>query len=270
MPALPVDNTDWLKIAAVLMAAAGHTGYFFMENDYWWGASGRLAAPIFFFFLGYARTRSVPLQWIWLGLLLTLLESWNADWRWVPLNVLLSFGLIRSARPYIGRFLDHYGWIGFAVVASLLVAVLLPANKIFDYGAEGWLWALFGLIQRRYVDDKGAADNVAIDAASPAGQIIAGSTAVMRLMACSIAALVYIWAEQKEFSFPPAPFVLFALGLGVLSTGLCFFQRRASPIQPPSSVAAMLHLIGQHTLEIYAIQLAAFELAVKLVPDLAP
>jgi len=32
------------------------------------------------------------------------------------------------------------------------------AGKIVDYGSEGWLWALFGLCQRMYVDSRSATD----------------------------------------------------------------------------------------------------------------
>ncbi len=37
-----------------------------------------LDIDMFFFLMGYAQTRTVPLRWIWLGVILTLLESWNA------------------------------------------------------------------------------------------------------------------------------------------------------------------------------------------------
>jgi hypothetical protein len=35
-------------------------------------------------------------------------------------------------------------------------------------------------------------------------------------------------------------------------------------------MAGALRFIGRRTLEIYAVQLAGFELIIKLVPDLAP
>ena len=92
----------------------------------------------------------------------------------------------------------------------------------------------------------------------------------MRLLACLVAAVVYIWQEQKEYLFPPAHFAVFVLGIGVLSASLCLFRRGPSRIQPPESIAGALRFIGRHTLEIYAIQLAGSELIIKLVPDLAP
>jgi hypothetical protein len=41
----PVDNTDWLKTAAIIFAAAGHFGYFFMEDERWWSVVGATCGP---------------------------------------------------------------------------------------------------------------------------------------------------------------------------------------------------------------------------------
>ena len=98
-PPRAVDKTDWLKASAIILVSVDHFGYFFMEDDLWWSAFGRLAAPIFFFLLGFAQARAIPLRWIWLGVVLTVLQSWNAEWSWVVPNILLSLALFRLARP---------------------------------------------------------------------------------------------------------------------------------------------------------------------------
>jgi len=270
-PAPPaVDNTDWLKTAAIIFVSAGHFGFFFMEDELWWSVFGRFAAPPFFFLVGYAQSRTVPLHWIWIGVILTLLESWNADWTWVAPNILLSFVLIRIARPHVQMLLQNRGWLAFVVLVSVLLALLPAAAKIVDYGAEGWLWALFGLCQRRYLDGISAA-TAGGTRGSPAPTLTATDTAgLMRLLACLVAAVVFVWQEQKEFSFPPVHLAVVILGLVVLSISLCLFTRGESRFQPPEKIASTLRFIGRHTLEIYAIQLAGSELFVKLVPDLSP
>jgi peptidoglycan/LPS O-acetylase OafA/YrhL len=273
-----VDNTDWLKTAAIILVAVDHFGHFFMEDDRWWSVFGRLAAPTFFFLLGYARTRTIPLHWIWLGVILTLLNSWNAHWSWVAPNILLSFVLIRLAHPYVQTLLQRYGAAAFAAIVVALFALLPIAGVIVDYGAEGWLWALFGLCQRMYVDGRSAigADGAAQSAASPAHAVTENAgpgqmrLQLMRLLACLIAVVVYVWQEQGEYSFPPIHFAVFVLGVAVLSPSLCLFRRGPSRIQPPEAIAGVLRFIGRHTLEIYAIQLAGSELLIKFVPDLAP
>jgi peptidoglycan/LPS O-acetylase OafA/YrhL len=90
----------------------------------------------------------------------------------------------------------------------------------------------------------------------------------MRLLACVVAAVVYVWQEQGEYEFPQFHLAAVILGIGVLSVILCQFRRGPSRIQPPEAIASVLRFIGRHTLEIYAIQLAGSELLVKLVPDL--
>ena len=267
-----VDNTDWLKTAAIVLVAVDHIGYFFIVDADWWSVFGRLAAPTFFFLLGYAQNRTVPLRWIWLGVMLTLLESWNEGWTWVAPNILLSLAIIRIARPDVQIIMQRHGWAAFALLVSALFAALPIAAKVVDYGAEGWLWALFGLCQRMFVDGRSATDEegTAQSSAAPAHALRA-NVGLMRLLACFVAAVVYVWQEQREFLFSQIHFAAFIFGLGVLSFSLCLFLRGPSRIQPPEFVAAALRcFIGRHTLEIYAIQLAGFELIIKLLPDLAP
>jgi TraX protein len=270
-PYTAVDNSDWLKAAAIVSVSIGHFGHFFMEDDRWWSAFGRPAAPIFFFLLGFAQARTVPLSWIWLGVVLTLLESWNADWTWVVPNILLSLALIRIARPYAQILVRNGGWAGFFLLVCGLLAVQPISSKIVDYGSEGWLWALCGLCQRMYVDGKTVVDaDGAAQNSAPLVRAMSENVGLMRLLACVVAAVVYVWQEQREFSFPQFQFAVFILGIGLLSVSLCLFHRGPSRIQPPQAMAGVLRFIGRHTLEIYAIQLAGSELLVKLVPDLAP
>src|SRR6476661_2027982 len=260
-----VDNADWLKTVAIISVSVGHFGHFFMEDERWWSVFGRLAAPSFFFLVGYAQTRTVPLHWIWLGVILTLLESWNAGWIWVAPNILLSLALIRIARPYVRMLVQRHGWAAFVLLVSALLSVSPVSAKKVDYGAEGWLWGLFGLCQRQYVDGRSAVGNAGETHRSSAFALGATDTAdLMRLLACLVAAVVFVWQEQKEFSFPAIQLASFIFGLAILSVGLCLFERGESRIQPPAKIAGTLRFIGRYTLEIYAIQLAGSELLVKL------
>ena len=256
----PVDNSDWLKTAAIMLVAIDHTGYFFIENAEWWSVFGRMAAPTFFFLLGYAQSRTIPLKWLWLGVILTLLDSWNNDWTWVAPNIFFSLAFIRLSRPYVLNFLQRYSWAAFALLLLVLLLLLLPAANLVEYGAEGWLWALCGLCQRMYVDGAGS---------SPTEPTVR-NWQLMRLVACSVAAVVYVWQEQIEFSFSQVQLAVVILGVAALSLGYCVFVRGPSRIQPPESIAHALRFLGRHTLEIYAIQLAGSEIIINLLPDLAP
>ena len=265
-----VDNFDWLKTFAIIMVVVDHTGYFFIDDASWWSVFGRMAAPVFFFLLGYARSRTVPLHWIWFGIILTLLDSWNTGWEWVAPNILFSLALIRMSRPSILSLLQIYGWAAFIVLVLVLLAVLPIAGDLVDYGAEGWLWALFGLCQRMYVESSSPAG---LDGESwkpgLTGQEIRRNWRLMRLLACLITAVVYVWQEQMEFSFSDVQLSVVALSVGALSLSLSVFARGPSPIQPMEPIARSLRFMGRHTLEIYFIQLAGSELIVYFLPELA-
>ena len=116
-PHIPVDNTDWLKTAAIVLVFVDHFGHFFVRDDRWWSVFGRLAAPTFFFLIGYAQTRRVPLHWIWLGIILTLLNSWNAGWTWVAEHPLQP-GVHPPCTSLGANFLQRYGWAAFVLLVS--------------------------------------------------------------------------------------------------------------------------------------------------------
>lgn len=253
-----------------MMVAIGHTGYFFIDDAAWWSVFGRMAAPVFFFLMGYARSRSIPLKWVWLGLVLTLLDSWNNNWDWMALNILFSMALIRLVRPFALRLLQQYGWVSFVLMISALLVVLPVAEEAVDYGAEGWLWALFGLCQRMYVDGEGNADFVRLgkDSKLPVW-ILTPKWRRMRLLICPVAAIVYVWQEQLVFFFSESQLVAVTVGVSLLSMALWLFVRGPSTCQPPESYARSLRFLGRHTLEIYVIQLAGSELIIGIFPDLA-
>ena len=97
-------------------------------------------------------------------------------------NILLSYVLIRLARPYVQSFVQHHGWVAVALLVSALIAVLPLVGKILDYGAEGWLWALFGLYQRRY----GRSAVSATQVASPPARGMKENFGLMRLAVCCV------------------------------------------------------------------------------------
>jgi len=87
---------------------------------------------------------------------------------------------------------------------------------------------------------------------------------------CILTAAVYVWQEQKEFSFSPTQLKVAAIIVGILALSLTLFSRGASRIQPPRSIAGVVTFVGRQTLAIYAIELVFFELLIKIVPALAP
>ena len=105
--------------------------------------------PIFFFFIGLARTRRVPWSWVVLGLVLTAVESWTSGTGLgkINLNILINFAYVRLLLPEVERRVMPHPW-AIALLAVAIVLLIRPFQQIMEYGAEGWLWALFGLSHR--------------------------------------------------------------------------------------------------------------------------
>ena len=74
----PVTTTDAWKLFAIVFVLVDHYGLFFDSDEMWWRLFGRLASPVFFFFIGFARTRTVPWTWVAFGLVLTAVDYWTA------------------------------------------------------------------------------------------------------------------------------------------------------------------------------------------------
>ena len=237
----PVDATDWLKTAAILLVCVDHIGLFFIENDVWWRVAGRMAAPMFFFLIGYSRRTSAPWTWFAIGTGLTVLESWGEEWVWAPLNILVSFAVFRFCRPAIQQFASGSGPL-FALLLLGLAASQPVTGTMFEYGATGWLWALLGLCQREYVDSGEA------------------EWRYKRVATALIVLPVYFWFERIDLEFTAIPATVFAAGVVVMCAWLLTFRRGPSPVQPPFPATSALHFLGRYTLELYTLQLAVSEL----------
>lgn len=229
-----VTSTDWLKLVGIAAFLIDHVGLFFIDDDEWWRILGRIAAPLFFFLIGFARSRHVPVSWIVWGLILTGIDWWiDGDF---TLNILLNFAFIRLAL----RILDKAGpspspWLLGALV--LFSIVMLPfADVVFEYGAQGWLWALFGFTQRAWRDGQTQFEKP-------------------RFAFAFIAAFAYTFGEIEWHDFEGLAAVICALVILGLTIALLRFDRTISAWQPPALLAPVIVWLSYYSLEIYAISL---------------
>lgn len=229
-----LSSTDWLKLIGIAAFMIDHIGLYFINDDDAWRLLGRVAAPIFFFLVGFARSRHIPLSWIIWGVILTALDWYSDGWDELTLNILLNFAFLRLAL----RFVDHFAQtpMRFLAVAALAVVCLPFGDQLFEYGAEGWLWALFGYAQRLWRDDRK-------DFAWP------------RWFMAGVAMLAYTFSEINHHQWDGALAIGLVLLVVILSGSLLIFTRRISPWQPPAFLAAPLIWIAHYSLEIYAISL---------------
>jgi hypothetical protein len=219
-----------------------HVGQYLDVDQAWWRVPGRLAAPIFFFLIGYGRTREVPGTWIVLGLALTALDYLtNRSADDFQLNLLLSFALLRTFMPYLAT---HVAGVPsrMALAAGAGVALIPVLAPFLEYGAEGWLWALFGLSQR---SQDGSSPT---PAATGAGYLVAATAAV-----------TYWATETRDFELES----LQSATLAILVAGGTFvflrFRRGDLPAVP-GLAGSLLRLCGRRSLELYAASLAAMQL----------
>ncbi|MFN3890839.1 MAG: TraX family protein [Beijerinckiaceae bacterium] len=232
----PITTTDLLKFAGLLFVFADHTGLFFAPDEDWWRVVGRAAAPIFFFLIGFARASAVPLNWIVLGSILTFLDLYvSDDLEDVTLNILFNFALIRLTSPFIDAYVLPRRW-GLAALAVFCAAMIPLAAIVLEYGAEGWLWALFGMAAREALA-KGAPE-----------------ARLQRNLVAAFCIAVYLFTETRDFEFEAVEnAALAALIIGLGLTLVSF--RRTDAFNAPAGVARAFNWIGRHSLEIYAVSL---------------
>lgn len=239
-----VTTTDLLKTVALVFVAVDHVGYYLIADAEWWRVLGRVAAPIFFFLIGFARSRSVPWTWLVFGGLITALDVVGGD---DPLdaclNILLSFALIRWALPALERhvFTSQAGTLGFMAICVVLAPFM---GRVLEYGSEGWLWALLGFLLRRLSN-------------APGGAVTTGR--LMAPVAALLAGVVYVLVEARAHQFAGAALVVFAGLVVALVVALLTFRREDLARQPPEPLAAILRFGGRWSLELYAFHLIVLE-----------
>ena len=242
MSARPVTTTDLLKFAALVFVLVDHFGAYFVEDETWWRLIGRLAAPIFFFLIGFARSRNVPWTWLVLGLVLTVSDAVTSDSLTEPtLNILLNFALLRWAvLPLVERWVLPWPW-RLAVLAAVCAAAMPVTDHVIEYGTGGLLWAIFGLAHR------GALENP-----EPRRRWT-------RTGLAAVVGVAYSLREIVDFDFGPEEAAALAGLVAGLAVLLTRFRRETLAWDAPRPVAALLHLCGRHSLEIYAVSLFAMQ-----------
>ena len=227
-----VTSTDWLKLVGIAAFLIDHVGLFFIADDVWWRIVGRVAAPIFFFFIGFAKSRTIPASWIAWGIVLTAVDWWVDEE--LTLNILLNFALIRYALRVVDAIAATP--VKLALVAVLYVVILPFAGEMFEYGAQGWLWALFGYAQRGFRDGN-------------------PGFVTTRFAFAFLAGFVYAFVEIESYDLEGVQAVALAALVLALTLGLLAFRRTNAAWQPPAFLAPALVWLSAYSLTIYALSL---------------
>lgn len=233
---VPVSTTDIWKAAALALILVDHLGHFLADGWPILRVIGRLSVPIFFFMIGYARTRAIPLRWLVLGAILTLVDYfWTGALSDTQVNILFNFALIRLALPLVEAQVITSRWRIAAFLLAML-AVMPLVNPVLEYGSEGWLFALAGLLHRKLHLE---------------GESWRRPRDVTGLFAFG----AYVVIEARDYAFDTVMTALLVLGIAVLATFMHGFRRGVSNGQPGPRLGGILRFCGRYSLEIYAAQI---------------
>ena len=236
----PVSTTDLLKLLGIVLVFVDHHGFFFDPENMWWRLFGRVAAPIFFFLIGFARTRRVPWTWFALGILLTAINAWKAESLWgTMVNIMINFALLRAlVLPSVERHVMQQP-LAVALLMAGCVLLIPVTDGPLEYGTEGWLWAFLGLAQRLSVE----------------GQT--RQTVWTRNGIAGATAMAYTVREAHEYGFTGIQTMILIVLVAGLCAALVCFRREPLAWQPPPSLAALFRFCGRYSLEIYGVSVLA-------------
>lgn len=223
-----------------------HIGAHFFPDDDWWRVVGRLCVPIWFFLIGYARSRDIPARWIY-GSVILVVVSVIAGGGVFPLSILPTMILIRLMLDKVMAFTERNTerlWI-FSVI---LVLLILPTSIVMDYGSQGLILAMFGYMVRHQSDDLSSA-----------------RTNRSPVEAFAVFSVVAFLGTQQLFSFfPVSAFAFLAVAITIIHWKLLHFQPcvyEGLSKKIPKFFVFLIQICGRYSLEIYVIHLALFKIA---------
>ncbi len=240
--ALPKELTsyDLLKTVAIILMVVDHIGYYFFPEENWWRVFGRLCVPIWFFLIGYARSRDLGPK-MWIGGLILVAGNVVAGLSIFPLNILGTMIAVRLLiDPVMKRALRQVSHLwGIAVLLTLLI---LPTVGITEYGTQALLTAMFGYLVRHQ------------------GEIDEAHKFVPPYFMFALISFVIV--QFVMFLFNDAQVIVLSLGLLVVMGVLYFFKPVTYPRLTkalPGPFVKLVQLTGRRTLEFYVLHLLLFK-----------
>ncbi len=150
-PSQTLTSYDLLKTLAVILMIVDHVGAFFYPQELWFRVVGRYCVPMWFFLIGYARSRDIGIH-IWAAGTLVAAARYLIQHRIWSLTILFNILFIRMVLDTYMRWVLKHPLIFWA--AALLLAILaVPTNLLTEYGTLGLILAVFGYIVRHFSDD---------------------------------------------------------------------------------------------------------------------
>lgn len=233
---------DLLKSLALLLMLLDHVGYYFYPENDWLRAIGRASLPIWFFLVGFARSRDLTKP-IWIGAIAIVAANVVFGGDIFPLNILFTIIITRLVLDVVSRF-SLQNWEAAIYGAFALSALMLPTMFVFEYGSAAILIAMSGYLARH------------------AAEVNLSDRARTAFMAYSV--VFYAFTQLLIFGFDKITGQFAVVSIGAVAILLWFFRPKEVPEieeRLPKFVTMTLQFGGRYTLEIYAAHVILFKLA---------
>ncbi|MGE4314301.1 MAG: TraX family protein [Pseudobdellovibrionaceae bacterium] len=242
-----VTSYDVWKTLAILLMVVDHIGACFYPDHLWWRVAGRLCVPIWFFLIGYARSRDLDPRIIGGVVILTIVQV-LAGQGLFPLTILAGFLLIRGTIDSFMRQAARSDKDAL-MAAFVLLMLFIPTNILFEYGTSGYALAVLGWLDRARQD---------------------GMVKGWVVFVATIGALAFfILSQALGFEFDMMQSILMGAGVtGVTALLMLGFKSYTSSAQSLINKAIFrvpLQLCGRWSLEIYVLHLAAFKIVAAIL-----
>jgi hypothetical protein len=243
---------DLFKAAAVILMIVDHVGYYFYPEETWFRVFGRMCVPIWFFLIGYARSRD--LTWpIWAGMVILVMGNMVVGLSIVPLNVLGSMIAVRLVIDPLMRLMKQNAET-FMCISVVLLVLAIPSYSYTEYGTQGLALAIFGYLMRHRPEIPGF---------KSASALIIGYA-----MFC---VATFVALQMLVFGFDQAEMMVLLHGIAAVYLLLYFFKPKELPrlsAKLPELVKSGVQFLGRHTLAIYVGHLLLFKgLGLVYQPD---
>jgi hypothetical protein len=217
---------------------ADHIGDYFFPDQLWWRAIGRITFPVWFFLVGYSRSRELG-GLLWTYALLLVADRPFFNYPLLPLNALVSIILCRLLLNFCA---DHKllpdklpGIIAACVLATPLT------TPYFEYGGMAFLYAIFG-------------------------RMVAEKQTKYFLFLFWVSYVLFVFWQFVWFSFDWPQGIYVAVGtLGVVWWLSCFTNAVVWPTWKDSRLKTFIAVLSRNTLPYYFYHRLIFEILAAFV-----
>ncbi len=243
-----ITSYDLLKTLALLLMVVDHIGYYFFPEQLWFRTIGRLCVPIWFFLIGYARTRDLP-QKMWSGGVILVFANFVSGISLFPLNILATMIILRLSIDFVIR---HYmkSKTHIYVISAILLVLIIPTSILFEYGTSAFIMTMYGYFVRNRGEGQGDYND----------------SFIRGFMIFSFVS--FIISQQLFFGFSVNQFTFLISGVLLVNIILPSFKSSEYPKLTnivPNLLGGVIRFCGRNTLEVYVIHLVMFKLFALLL-----